>query len=632
MSDEFKSVREAEVEAWERCAQQYQFAYAFIRLRDAGQERDWINSFGELALERSTESRTLFVFFSDLELAIVTKILDRNVRTLNKDKAALEVLVGAWFQSTDDKLEQPESATEKANEAVAEICERSAESERRLFDSTFADKPDHKATYRQSLERFSQALRTAAKELESVDAAETVLNSIEALTDLAAQHGSVRLYRYLSDVSQMANKFRGEKQLFDLYAIESLRDCLTHVKALISVLLPTVGGRVSDFDTPLQTPSEASLPALDVSRFSSVDSQKGISNRLVKLGGYLKIDSRTLRDFEKEFEISARHPESVRKYALAAGRLERHADELQVLLKELSTVAVREILDSSLNKTFFTRADALLPLCCKFEGDGVCVPLETVAVIQDCFEFLYDFLNQLPDSFDLLPLCEGPITVSLRQSSVDVSILFDCSNNMEQWQLCVQMLAEHLQRKQMPKDLVTTTQLASGLLLKFPIESATSQNLLVESAGERVALSPRTLIETGRVEAQRVQKVGSKRFVPFRDEVIPLISLSHVLKFDRFKKNTTQNLSSESERPHLHKNWLEFVIAKISEDWIAFEVDAVLGQHEMVVRDLSKIVPKFDGLLGVSVLEDDKVSMVLDIGQLMATHELNRGEHARKAS
>ncbi|MEY2987849.1 MAG: hypothetical protein RJB13_1370, partial [Pseudomonadota bacterium] len=51
MSDEFKGLRDSEIEAWERCAQQYQFAYAFIRLRYGGQERDWINSFGELALE-----------------------------------------------------------------------------------------------------------------------------------------------------------------------------------------------------------------------------------------------------------------------------------------------------------------------------------------------------------------------------------------------------------------------------------------------------------------------------------------------------------------------------------------------------------------------------------------------------
>jgi chemotaxis protein histidine kinase CheA len=253
-------------------------------------------------------------------------------------------------------------------------------------------------------------------------------------------------------------------------------------------------------------------------------------------------------------------------------------------------------------------------------------------MIHELFECLYQFLNRFPDSLDFVQFCEAPLNITLRQSTSDFTFSIDGSHDFEHWQIFVRIVREQMKDIRSQANFIVKDQSSFGLLLRFPFESVTSQNLLVESAGERLALSVRTLMETGRVDVQRVQKIGSKRFVPFRDGVIPLVSLGQILKFDQNKKTNTLVADIENQNSQLCPQWLEFVIAKNSNNLIAFEVDSVLGQREMVVREVSKIVPKFSGLLGVSVLEDERVSMVLDVTQLITSDELSRGDYARKVS
>lgn len=633
MSVELKLVRESELEAWERCAQQYQYSYAFIRLGEAGEERAWINSFGELALERQAEHRALFVFFSDLEISIVTKILDQNVRAMSKDAAALEVIVGAWFRSAEDKLEHLVLGSEASTVEVESVPVQKSQMESDFFNTTTqSESVEYRALYETTLKQFSHALRAAATESETVEAAENVYACIQAMLNVAAQHGFLKLFLYLQDALGVASEALGENEQFDYNVIEKLRDFLTYTKALVSAALTEGGETHVSLDSQVLFSTQSTVSSAEEFRHSSVETQRSFEKRLARLAGYLRIDVQSFKDFGKDNALSERGDDAAERFEATFARLERHTNELQSLMSDFYSVNLNDLLSQSANGTVFSRATALLPFCCEIEGDRVCVPSIAVQPLQKCIDFLIQFLNRLPDSFKFAHLIEEPLRFSLRRSAVDFSISVAHSNGSEHWQMFARLLREHLKHESSDSRLVLIGQPSSGLLLKFPVDLSISQNLLVESAGECVALSVRTLVETGRVDLQRVQKIGSKRFVPFRDGVIPLHSLSQALSFNSSRKSNALRDFAEHEKFVSQSKWLDFVIAKVSNELIAFEVDEVFGQREMVVRDLNKIIPRFSGLLGVSVLDNERVSLVVDVAQLLTSDELRRGEYARKAS
>lgn len=636
MSDEFMVVRAAEFEAWECCAQQYQFAYAFIRVHNAGKEREWINSFGDLVLERLTESKALFVFFSDLELSIVTKILDQNVRLLNRDKAALEVLVGAWFQSSDEYISHANQVIENKTSETMDAPAQGQATQDGLFEPANIDEAfAYEDFYRQGVERLSMTLMQAALDLESFELREKVLEHIRELLNCAAQQGYSRLYLYLQNMESTTQHFLEKYLSFDRYFLEALRDCVGHVRGLVGAIFSedqtAVAG--SELMRRLRSfPSEMSDEKFDFKTESHILLQQSLLERLLNTTGNLRVDALEFKRLEEDLLTQGAVSSTMRKLSTATGRFVRHVDTLQCSLEELTTVTFEQLLNDSAQSAVFRRASHLLPLCCEVEGRDVRIHHAAVNSLRLCLDFLHKFLDEFDESFNLMTLCNEPLMVSIRRSPLELAVSIGCAPESKHWHRLVQDLAYQFGQNSENVRVVNDAHTQVGVTLKFPVAAPTAQNLLVVSAGEHVALSARSLVETGRVERHRIQNVGSKRFVPFRDGVIPLVSLNKVIGFEPKKKSNaiTQTHSSNIDPRKIEP--LEYVIAKVSDECVAFEVDAVLGHQEMVVRKLNRLLPKLNGLLGACVLEDERISLAVDVAQLFASMEMTRGEYARKAS
>jgi len=167
--------------------------------------------------------------------------------------------------------------------------------------------------------------------------------------------------------------------------------------------------------------------------------------------------------------------------------------------------------------------------------------------------------------------------------------------------------------------------------IKLPITLAIVPSLMVEVAGESFAIPLVNVIESIRISADEIQRMGTTQFVKLRDQVVPLARFSDVMGLTNIESNfwyrptqTTPALSRRRER-------LVFVVVGIGNERIGLVVDKLLGQQEIVIKPLGKLLGNHPGLAGGCVLGDGRVSLVIDVADIAGSEIFQRGVYARRA-
>ncbi len=134
--------------------------------------------------------------------------------------------------------------------------------------------------------------------------------------------------------------------------------------------------------------------------------------------------------------------------------------------------------------------------------------------------------------------------------------------------------------------------------ISVPLTLAVLRCLLVEAAGRPYAIPLHSVlvVETAAVAAET--RLAGRPMVRVRDEVLPLVSLAGALGAGEAASGPIVVVSSLS---HRH----------------AFQVDALIGQRDVVVKGLGRLLPRFDVLAGASVEPDGSIMLVLDIPGLI---------------
>lgn len=142
----------------------------------------------------------------------------------------------------------------------------------------------------------------------------------------------------------------------------------------------------------------------------------------------------------------------------------------------------------------------------------------------------------------------------------------------------------------------------TSITLKLPLTVAIVQVLLVRIGGEIFAIPINKIIRTVEVHGKDVKK--SQRQIAFMldDELIPLLSLRKILKYDR----------PESPTPLIYVAVVEMKNRKVG-----LVVDSLIGQQEAFVKPLDPPMEWVKGFSGATILGDGSVSFVLDIPNLI---------------
>ena len=139
--------------------------------------------------------------------------------------------------------------------------------------------------------------------------------------------------------------------------------------------------------------------------------------------------------------------------------------------------------------------------------------------------------------------------------------------------------------------------------VRLPLTLAIMDSMSVGVAGECYILPLASVVESFQPRAERVRTIGgSARVVQVRDEVLPVVELEQVFAVPRTGAPPADPIMVVVEADGLR---------------IALLVDALLGQQQVVVKNLEANWRKVEHVSGATIMGDGSVALILDVGALV---------------
>lgn len=139
--------------------------------------------------------------------------------------------------------------------------------------------------------------------------------------------------------------------------------------------------------------------------------------------------------------------------------------------------------------------------------------------------------------------------------------------------------------------------------VRLPLTLAIMDGMSV-GVGEEVYILPlNSVVESFQVKPDMIKTVaGSGRVVEVRDEFMPVIEMEKVFDVPRFDFEHVSTI---------------MVVVEAEGGRVALLVDELLGQQQVVVKNLESNYRKVNDVSGATIMGDGRVALILDIGSLV---------------
>ena len=141
----------------------------------------------------------------------------------------------------------------------------------------------------------------------------------------------------------------------------------------------------------------------------------------------------------------------------------------------------------------------------------------------------------------------------------------------------------------------------STFTVRLPLTLAIIQALMVEIADEKYAIALASISNIENISVKEIKYVEANEVIHLRGRVIPLIRMRNVL--DCPEKEDEENLT--------------VVIVSKGDNLAGLIVDNLIGQQEIVIKSIGKVIDSNKIISGATILGDGEVAMILDINALM---------------
>ncbi|WP_298207761.1 chemotaxis protein CheW [Acidovorax sp.] len=139
--------------------------------------------------------------------------------------------------------------------------------------------------------------------------------------------------------------------------------------------------------------------------------------------------------------------------------------------------------------------------------------------------------------------------------------------------------------------------------VRLPLTLAIMDGMSVGVDEEVYILPLSSVVESFQVNADDVSTVAQgSQLVKVRDEYMPVIALEKIFQVPRFDMNKSSNI---------------MVVVEADGSRVALLVDELLGQHQVVVKNLESNYRKVPNVSGATILGDGTVALILDTGGLV---------------
>jgi two-component system chemotaxis sensor kinase CheA len=156
--------------------------------------------------------------------------------------------------------------------------------------------------------------------------------------------------------------------------------------------------------------------------------------------------------------------------------------------------------------------------------------------------------------------------------------------------------------------------------MRVPTTLATFRGVLIQAA-QRLFIVPTSQVERAtRFSRDDVRTVKGRETIALNERAVALVDLAKVLELPAVR---ARNGSTTSKRPAL--------ILGSGEQRLAFAVDAVLGEREVLVKRFAKPLSRIRNVAGATVLASGEVTPILNVMDLLKSARQHGASEAQQA-
>ncbi len=151
-------------------------------------------------------------------------------------------------------------------------------------------------------------------------------------------------------------------------------------------------------------------------------------------------------------------------------------------------------------------------------------------------------------------------------------------------------------------DIESEVDVYTTIKLKIPLTLAIIQALLVGVQEEYYAIPLASVLETVRITQDEIYTVENRQVLRLRDEVLSLVYLADIFDVKRVFEGYDHTY---------------VVVLGLAESKIGVIVDSLVGQEEIVIKNLGEYLKGMDGIAGATIRGDGGVTLIVDVAAIM---------------
>jgi two-component system chemotaxis sensor kinase CheA len=143
----------------------------------------------------------------------------------------------------------------------------------------------------------------------------------------------------------------------------------------------------------------------------------------------------------------------------------------------------------------------------------------------------------------------------------------------------------------------------SRFTISLPLTLAILDGMIIRVGTEKYIIPISNIIETMCLKASDVQRVkNDSEVINVRGEFLPIVHLNKIFKVPGAISNPNKVL---------------VVLVEVARQKLGIVVDDLLGQQQVVIKNLEENADHVDGVSGATILGDGNVSLILDVAQIL---------------
>lgn len=152
-------------------------------------------------------------------------------------------------------------------------------------------------------------------------------------------------------------------------------------------------------------------------------------------------------------------------------------------------------------------------------------------------------------------------------------------------------------------DIETKVNEGSKFKIRLPLTLAIIQALLVKIYEEIYAIPLSSIDSTINITTSDIKTIQNQEVILLRGQIIPIIRLAEKLNVPK------QDMSNQEE--------LFVVIVHMGNQRAGIIVDTLIGQQEIVIKSLGKLLAGIKVIAGATILGNGQVALILDVGSII---------------